>query len=97
MVYRVGMALNRLRFHNILVKEMDAPSDAATELAEVVDEGIEDGREELGTKRDLEILRLRLSTEIQTRFNSQLRWIMVMWGSTLAAIVALAAAVIARG
>ena len=87
------MALNRLRFHNILVQDMGAPSEAATELAEVVDEAA-DG---LATKSDLEQLRLELIAEMQSRFNSHLRWIMVMWGSTIAAIVALAVAVILRG
>ena len=87
------MALNRLRFHNILVQDMGAPSEAATELAEVVDEAT-DG---LATKSDLEQLRLELIAEVQSRFNSHLRWIMVMWGSTIAAIVALAVAVILRG
>ena len=91
------MALNRLRFHNILVQDMDAPSTAATELAELVDEAVGDGKDDLASKADLERLRLELLAEIQSRFNSHLRWVLVMWGSTIAAIVALAAAIIARG
>lgn len=91
------MALDRLRFHNILVQEMDAPSDAATELAEVVDESMSD----LVTKQDLKVgleqLRLEVLAEMQSRFNSHLRWVMTMWGSAIAAIVALAVAIIVRG
>jgi hypothetical protein len=95
------MALNRLRFHNILVREMDAPSDAATELAEVVDEGIGDSTNALVTQQDfnfgLEVLRRELLNEIQGRFNSHLRMMIFMWASTMAAIIALAAAIIAGG
>ena len=36
------MALDRLRLHNILVQDMDAPTGAATEVAAVIDEGIKD-------------------------------------------------------
>ena len=76
------MALDRPGFHNILVQDMDAPPDAATELTEVVDEGIKSSTDDLATKQDLdsglERLRLELLAEIQSRFNSHLRWIMVM-------------------
>ncbi len=91
------MALDKMRFHNILVREMDAPSEAATELAKVVDEGITESTSKLATKTDLEVLRIEMLAEMQAKFNSHLRWIMVMWGSTIAAIVALAVAVILRG
>ena len=91
------MALNRLRFHNILVQDMEAPSAAATELAELVDEAVGDGKDNLATKPDLDRLRLELLAEMQSRFNSHLRWVMAMWGSTIAAIIALAVAIILRG
>ncbi len=91
------MALDRLRFHNILVQEMDAPSDSAATLAEVVDDGITEGVSNLATKKDLEVLRLTFLAEMQSRFNSHLRWVIAMWGSAIAAIVALAVAIILRG
>ena len=34
------MALDKLRFHNILVQKMDVPSEAAEELADVLDDGL---------------------------------------------------------
>lgn len=91
------MALNRLRFHNILVQEMDVKSETAERLTDLVDEAVQDGKDDLGTKTDLERLRLELLAEMQSRFNSHLRWVMAMWGSTIAAIVALAVAIILRG
>ncbi len=91
------MALNRLRFHNILVQEMDVRSETAERLTDLVDEAVQDGKDDLGTKTDLERLRLELLAEMQSRFNSHLRWVMAMWGSTIAAIVALAVAIIVRG
>ena len=91
------MALDKMRFHNIMVREMDAPSEATTELADVVDEGIRRSTSELATHSDLEALRIGLLAEMQSMFNSHLRWIMVMWGSTFAAIVGLAVAIILRG
>ena len=87
------MALNRLRFHNILVRDMDAPSEAATELAELVDEGIEESKDGLATKQDLDLLRL----EIAKHFNSQLRWMIAMWGSVIVALIALIIATILNG
>ncbi len=67
----------------------------------MIDEGITDTTGGLATRQDLnfglEQLRLELLTEMQIRFNSHLRWIMTMWGSTIAAIVALAVAIILRG
>ena len=91
------MALNRLRFHNILVQDMDAPSVAATELAETVDEGITDATSGLATKQDLEHQRLELTAEMQRMLHTQLRWIIAMWGSVLAAIIGLMIVVILRG
>ena len=91
------MALDKIRFHNILVREMDAPSEATTELAEVIDEGIAESTSKLATQTDLEVLRIGMLAEMQAMFNSHLRWVMAMWGSTIAAIVALAVAVILRG
>ncbi len=87
------MALNRLRFHNILVQEMDAPSEAATELAEVVDEGIEQSKNDLATKHDLDLLRL----EIIRQFNNHLRWLLAAGISIGGAIIGLLIALIIRG
>lgn len=87
------MALNRLRFHNILVQDMDAPSEAATELAEVVDEGIEQSKDGLATKHDIDLLRL----EIIGQFNSHLRWLLAAGISIGGAIIGLLIALIIRG
>lgn len=72
-------------------------SETAERLTDLVDEAVQDGKDDLGTKTDLERLRLELLAEMQSRFNSHLRWVMAMWGSTIAAIVALAVAIILRG
>ena len=87
------MALNRLRFHNILVQDMDAPSEAATELAEVVDEGIEESKRELATKHDLNLLQ----PEIIRQFNSHLRWLLTAGVTIGGAIIGLLVALIIRG
>ena len=95
------MALNRLRFHNILVREMDAPSPAATELAEVVDEGIADATDDLATKRDMTTAIDQLRIEMQLMFheeiNRQLKW-MIGAGITIGgAIIGLLVALVMRG
>ncbi len=43
------MALDKLRFHNIMVRDMDQPFEAAEELAEVIDEGMQDRAEQRDT------------------------------------------------
>ena len=58
--YAVGMALNKLRFHNILVGDMGAPSAAAEELADVVDAASSDA----ATKADLAAAEARLGEQV---------------------------------
>ena len=68
------MALNRLRFHNILVREMDAPSPAATELAEVVDEGITSSTRDHATKQDVRSAVLEMQVMVHEEINRLLKW-----------------------
>ena len=91
------MALDRLRFHNIPVSDTDTPSQVATELAEVIDEGIEDARGDLATRQDLEILRLDLMHTIKDEISRLPRWSMVTGISLGGAIIALLIALIVRG
>ena len=84
------MALDRLRFHNILVREMDAPSPAATELAEVADEGIRSSTSDHATKQDVE-------HAIDMAINRLLKW-MIGAGITIGgAIIGLLVALVMRG
>ena len=80
------MALDRLRFHNILVREMDAPSPAATELAEVVDEGIRSSTSDHATKQDVE-------HAIDMAINRLLKWMVgagvIIGGAIIGLLVAL--------
>ena len=91
--YAAGMALNRLRFHNILVREMGAPSEAAEELAEVVAGATSD----LATRDELDT---RLAAwEARTR---ELVWravvvIITVLGALGATIIALLIALLSRG
>jgi len=93
------MALNRLRFHNILVKDMDQPSEAAEELAEVVDEGMgdrtlkseSDHRFELA-QADLRVALAQMNERI-TRF--QLAMLTAL-GAVSAIIIGLLIALLAR-
>ena len=84
------MALDRLRFHNILVHEMDAPSETATELAEVVDDGIKRATNDLATKRDVE-------HAIANEVNRLLRWMVAIGATIGGTIIALLIALIVRG
>ncbi len=84
------MALNRLRLHNILVQDMDAPSGAATEVAEVIDEGIKGSTDGLATKLDVE-------HAITSEVNRLLRWLMTAGITIGGAIIALLIAIIVRG
>ncbi len=84
------MALDRLRFHNILVREMDAPSATATELAEVVDDGIERATNDLATRRDVE-------HAITNEVNRLLRWMVAIGATIGGTIIALLIALIAQG
>ena len=54
------MTLNRLRFHNILVREMGAPSEAAEELANVV----ADASDNLVTKHEHAAAEARIREQI---------------------------------
>ena len=91
------MALDRLRFHNILVRDMDVLSETATELADVVDEGIVDSTRDLATRHDLDVLRLDLLHAFKDEMNRLLRWLMVAGISIGGAIIALLIALIIRG
>lgn len=84
------MALNRLRLHNIRVQEMDAPSDAATEVDEVIDDGIKGSTDGLATKKDVE-------HAITKEVNRLLRWLMAAGITIGGAIIALLIALIVRG
>ena len=89
-VYAERMAFDRLRFHNILVRGMNAPSTAATELAEIVDEGITTATDGLATKRDVE-------HAISKEVNRLLRWLVATGVTIGGAIIALLVALILRG
>ncbi len=54
------MALNKMRFHNILVRKMDIPSDVAEELAEIVD----DANDDLAPRSEFELLRSEIRAEL---------------------------------
>ena len=84
------MALGRLRFHNILVREMDAPSVAATELAEIVDEGIESSTAGLATRQDVELV-------IERQVNRLLRWMIGIGAVIGGAIIGLLITLIVQG
>jgi hypothetical protein len=84
------MALNRLRLHNILVQDMNAPSEAATEVAEVIDEGIQQSTDGLATRQDVE-------HAITREVNRLLRWLMAAGITIGGAIIALLIALIVRG
>ena len=73
------MALNRLRFHNILVREMNAPSPAASKLAEVVDEGIAAATGDLVTKRNMTTEMNQLRLEMQLMFRDEIDRLL-KWG-----------------
>ena len=97
------MALNRLRFHNILVQDMDAPSVAATELAETVDEGITDATDNLATQRDIALAEARLREDIaklnagmHEEINRLLRWLIGLGVVLGAGLIGLIAALIAK-
>ena len=87
------MALNKLAFHNVLVRDMDMPSEAAEELADIVDEATDD----LATKEDLAAMEARLRLDFQMQIQSLTRWMIGMWGSVIAALVALTIAVLIKG
>ncbi len=54
------MALNKMRFHNVLVRKMDIPSDVAEELAEIVDNANDD----LAPRSEFELLRSEIRAEL---------------------------------
>ena len=87
------MALDRLRFHNILVQEMGAPSAAASELADAIDSGFSD----VATKQDLLVLRLELQNAFKDEMNRLLRWLIAGAFTIGGAIIALLIALIVRG
>ena len=95
------MALSRLRFHNILVREMDAPSPAATELAEDVDEGIAAATGDLVTKGDMtaEMNQLRLEMQLMFRdeINRLLKWGVGSGVAIGSAVIGLLVALVLRG
>ncbi len=76
---------------------MDAPPNAATGLAEVVDEGIKDATDNLATKQDLELLRLQVLSAFHEEMTRQLRWLLAAGVTIGGAIIALLIALIARG
>lgn len=54
------MALNKMRFHNVLVRKMDIPSDVAEELAEIVD----DANNDLAPRSEFELLRSEIRADL---------------------------------
>jgi len=93
------MALNRLRFHNILVKDMGQPSEAAEELAEVVDEGMREHalRIETDQKFELLIAEMRvMRAEINERITRMQLALLTALGVATATIVGLLIALLAR-
>ena len=54
------MALNKMRFHNVLVRKMDMPSDVAEELAEIVD----DANNDLAPRSEFELLRSEIRADL---------------------------------
>ena len=91
------MALNRLRFHNILVREMDAPSPAASELAEVVDEGIASSTSDQATKQDVRSAVLEMQVMFHEEVNRLLKWVVGAGLTVGAAIIGLLVALVMRG
>ena len=84
------MALDRLRLHSILVQDMNAPTGAATEIAEVIDEGIKEPTDGLATKLDVE-------HAITREVNRLLRWLMAAGITLGGATIALLMTLIVRG
>ena len=84
--YAEIMALDKLRFHNILVRGMGAPSESATDLAETVDSGITDATRDHATKQDVEHY-------IDKAINRLLRWMIgggiAIGGSIIGLLIAL--------
>ena len=87
------MALDRLRFHNILVQEMGAPSEAAADLAAAIDDGFSD----VATKQDVLVLRLELQNAFKDEMNRLLRWLIAGGFTIGGVIIALLIALIVRG
>ena len=83
------MALDRLRFHNILVRDLGAPSEAAEELANVV----ADASDNLVTKHKHEASEARVREQI---WRATLVVITVM-GALGATIIGLLIALLTRG
>ena len=69
---------------------MDAPSVAATELAELVDEGIEASTAGLATRQDVELV-------IERQVNRLLRWMIGIGAVIGGAIIGLLITLIVRG
>ena len=98
------MAINRLRFHNILVQDMGAPSRSATELAELVDEGIEASTDTLVTehafREEMSSFRVEMASfraEMMAEINRLLKWLMVAGVTIGGSIIALLIALLVRG
>ena len=91
------MALRKMELHNLLTGRLGAPSDAAEEVCNLIEQQTDGLVTETTFRNEMEAFRLELLNEIQARLNSHLRWMITMWGSVIAAIVALAVAIIVRG
>ncbi len=96
MPYNVDMALDRLRFHNILVQEMDVPTDSATMLADVVDQGIQEGADGLLTEQSFREEMARFRAEYMEELNRHLRWLLTTGIALGTAMLALLALIVTR-
>ena len=90
------MALDRIRFHNILVQEMDAPSDSATKLADLVDQGIAEGTDGLLTESAFREEMARFRAEYMEQMNRHLRWLLTTGIALGTAMLALLALIVTR-
>lgn len=90
------MALNKLAFHNVLVREMDASSEAAEQLAELVDDGIQGATTDLLTKQDLQVAVHQLTTDFRTEILRLLKWLTGLGFVIGGGLIGLLAALVAK-
>ncbi len=91
------MALNRLRFHNILVQEMNVRSETAEQLTDVVAEATDGNVTNQHLSRELELLELRVVAELRGEISRLLKWLLAAALTIGGAVIGLLIALIARG
>ena len=91
------MALNRLRFHNILVQDMGVESEIAERLTDVVTEATEGIVTNQHLSRELELVELRIIAEFRGEITRLLKWLLAGALTIGGAIIGLLIALIARG